>query len=104
MPPNVRVPRGRNFARDTGQLSRSPRYYDPYDSMYFGNPASPYFYLYLAALQDNDRANPVPYHAQECKPKKTGHSTGIVVLWAVLALIVGVVVGAVLAAISNSDY
>lgn len=96
LPPNVRTPAGRNFSRDRAALARNPRYLDPYDGAYYGNPQSPYFYMYLASLQDDDQGNnPQPYQVQ-CKPKKKGHSTGIVALWAVLMLIVGLVLGAIL--------
>jgi hypothetical protein len=73
---------------------------DPYDHAYFGNPASPYFYLYLASLQDNDQHNqPVPYQAarQQCKSHNRGVATWVFVLCLILALIVGVVVGAFIA-------
>jgi hypothetical protein len=100
LPPNVRTPVGRNFNRDRAALARNPRYLDPYDGSYYGNPQSPYFYMYLASLNDNDPGNnPQPYQVR-CKQK--GHSTGIVVLWAVLALILGLVIGAICALASRS--
>lgn len=80
IPPGVRVPRGANFARDTARVGRNSRYMDPYDQMYYGNPSSPYFYLYLASLQDNDPANPIPYQEARCKPKKKGVSVGVAIL------------------------
>lgn len=92
LPPNVRVPRGRSFTRDTSRLRSSPRYYDPYDPLYYGNPASPYFYLYLAALNDNDSANPAPYQAQQCKAKKKGVSVGWVIALGIISVVLLVII------------
>lgn len=47
--------------------------------MYFGNPASPYYYLYIASIMDNSHPNPAPYQAPNCKPKKKGMSTGLAI-------------------------
>lgn len=93
LPPNVRTPAGRNFVRDRAALARNPRYLDPYDSAYYGNPGSPYFYMYLAALNDNDPGNnPVRYQVK-CKPQHRGVATWVFVLCLILALIIGAVVG-----------
>jgi hypothetical protein len=103
LPPNVRVPRGGNFARDTARLRSNPHYMDPYDPLYFGNPASPLFYLYLAALSDNDRGNnPVTYQARPRREKKgDGLGVGWVILIAGVCLVGGGIAGAMIA---GSDY
>lgn len=97
MPPNARTPVGRNFYRDRAALTRNPRYLDPYNSAYYGNPSSPFFYMYLAELQNSnqfgDGARPVPYQGQQCKPKKKGVPGWAVVLIAVGCLLVGGGVG-----------
>jgi hypothetical protein len=102
LPPGTRIPRGRNLGRDQAALRRNPRYFDPYDSNYYGNPSSPFFYLYLAELQNNNGPHPVAYQGRQCK-KKSGHGTGVVVLWAILGLILGLILGFVAGA-AGKDY
>jgi O-antigen/teichoic acid export membrane protein len=106
MPPNARTPVGRNFYRDRAALTRNPRYLDPYNSAYYGNPSSPFFYMYLAELQNSnqfgDGARPVPYQGQQCKPKKKGVSVVALVLGVIFALILGGIVGYLGGASSNT--
>lgn len=54
----IKLPRGRNFNRDTRDLRRNPSYLDPYSPSYYGHPNSVYHYLFLAALFDDDDENP----------------------------------------------
>jgi hypothetical protein len=88
LPVGARIPPGRNFVRDQAVLRRDPRFTDPYNSLYYGNPASPYFYMYLAAMQDNDPANPIPYQEARCKPKKKGVSGGVVAVLVIGTLLI----------------
>jgi hypothetical protein len=93
LPPNVRTPAGRNFARDRAALSRNPRYLDPYNSAYYGNPQSPFFYMYLAELNNNNGPRPVAYQAPQCKPKHKGISGVAATFIALGTLLVGLLFG-----------
>ena len=69
----VTLPRGRNYSRDyrtvTGgsYMYRGSRYYygDPYGPSYFGTYDSPYYYMWLSSVMNNNSANyPQPPQAQ----------------------------------------
>lgn len=93
LPPNVRTPAGRNFVRDRAALSRNSRYMDPYDNAYYGNPQSPFFYMYLAELSNNNGPQPVAYQAPQCKPKHKGISGVAATFIALGTLLVGLLFG-----------
>lgn len=61
----VRVPPGRNFSRDTTRLRSNRSYTDPYSPRYYGHTSSPFYYLWLASVLDDDGNDPIP--PQQCR-------------------------------------
>lgn len=53
----LRVPPGRSYSRDRSYILRNPQYADPYGTHYYGYSGSPFFYLWLFSVMDNDRSN-----------------------------------------------
>jgi hypothetical protein len=87
--------RGRDYNRDRASLLRDSRRLDPYDRRnYYGNPTSPFFYLYLAALVDDDYTNdPLPpQYAAESDDDDDG---GMSPLWLLLIIPASLGIGAV---------
>lgn len=85
----MRVPAGRSFVRDRTLIVTHPVYLDPYSSLYYGNPASPYYYLYVASLSSGQ--HPQPWQAGRVEHR--GVATWVFVFSVIVALIVGVIVG-----------
>lgn len=57
----LRVPSGRSYSRDRSFIIRNPQYADPYGFHYYGYSGSPFFYMWLFSVMDNDRSNnPLP--------------------------------------------
>lgn len=64
-PAKVTTPPGRNYSRDYGIVTRGSymyrgsRYYygDPYGPSYYGSYDSPFYYMWLYSIMDNDSGN-----------------------------------------------
>ena len=66
LPAKVSVPSGRSYSRDATFVRNSPNHYDPYKyrangyhgaPMYYGAYDSPFFYLWLFSIMDDDQSN-----------------------------------------------
>lgn len=92
--PKSAIPAGRNYGRDRTFLVGHPTYLDPYVASYYGNPSSPYFYLWLAAVSDGDHHNdPLLPQRAECKGKRDGVAPWLAVVIGVFCLLLGAFVG-----------
>ncbi len=62
------VPAGRNYANDRNILVNNPRYVNPYGSGYYGFYDSPFYYIWLFSILDDDQNNnPLPPQSDEGK-------------------------------------
>lgn len=60
------VPVGRNYTRDRTFIITHREYANPYFGSYYGSPFSPYNYLWLSMMLDNDPSNnPAPPEADQ---------------------------------------
>jgi hypothetical protein len=62
------VPAGLNYTNDRNILVNNPRYVNPYGSGYYGFYDSPFYYIWLFSILDDDQSNnPLPPQSDEGK-------------------------------------
>jgi hypothetical protein len=83
------IPSGHSYGRDRVYLIGHPAYLDPYSALYYGNPASPYYYMYAAGLQSGQQPVAWQYHGH----RHGGVAAWLVVVIALVAFFVGLGLG-----------